>query len=168
MRVAWTRAVLALVPPDPLCGHRVWIRGVHLAAGDRLSPRLKHFSNQQAEDIRQEIEWYLYPRVRRWTVYFVTIIVFLVIGAAVGVYEYGQQNRDFTKRVCQTSKNIRDPLQQYIGTSVKIENEERDLHLPLLEDPRIKPLLKQQDRAIHKLLQSLRTAQTQSCSGEPQ
>lgn len=127
-------------------------------------PELHSFPEPQAEEIRQEVRYFLRPFVRRVTIVTVTVIVFMVIGAAVGVYFYGRQANDFTEKVCLTSKHIRDPLTTYIATAVRIQSKERALHLPVFADPRLKPLLREQSDAIRRLLHTLEIAQHQSCS----
>src|SRR5436305_10146455 len=100
-------------------------------------PELHSFSEPQAEEIRREVRYFLRPFVRRVTVVTATVVVFMVIGAAVGVYFYGRQANDFTEKVCLTSKHIRDPLTTYIATAVRIQNKERALHLSAFSDPRL-------------------------------
>ena len=127
-------------------------------------PELQHFPDEQAEDIRREIQFYLRPFIRRTTIIAVTVICFLVIGAAASVYFYGRANSKLTQHICQTSKHVRTPLATYIGTAIGISKAEEKLNLPILQDPRLKPLVKKQDKAIHKLYRALIKAQNEDCS----
>jgi hypothetical protein len=129
-----------------------------------LSPRLTHFSDEQADDIRSEIEWYLYPRVRTWKVYIIVVVTFLIIGASAGVYFYGRANNRLTEQICRSTKNVRAPLTTYIGVAIKISQQEQALHLPVFQNPRLAPLITQQNTAIHDLYRALQHAQDQSCT----
>lgn len=124
--------------------------------------KLNHFTKEQAEEVREEVKFYVNPTLRAVRRQVIIIVAFMLCGSMLGIYGYVKASQHADQSNCkavainreESNKRVKI-LHDYLVQQRAISRKERPLLKPLFKTlPGINPLLKRQDDLQDKLIQT--------------